>query len=106
VIQFNEPIAAAPPDKPGLKAIHLRVQVFNPATPGDYPVTVDFVNAGAPSGTSKTIVHSTPKPVPNVAAYNELNHGRGSNWQCVKAGQEPPCRSIFSSPSPMFPARS
>jgi hypothetical protein len=88
VIQFSEPIAAAPPDKPGLKAIHLRVRVLNPATPGDYPVTVDFANAGALSGTSKSIVHITPKPVPNVAAYNELNHGRGSNWQRVKAGQE------------------
>jgi hypothetical protein len=88
VIQFNEPIGVAPPDKPGLKAIHLRVRVLNPAAPGDYPVTVDFANAGALSGTSKSIVHITPQPVPNVAAYNQLNQGRGSNWQRVKAGQE------------------
>src|SRR5208337_5028680 len=29
-----------------------------------------------------------PKPVPNVAAYGELNHGRNENWQHVKTGQQ------------------
>jgi hypothetical protein len=88
IIKFNEPIAAVPPERPGLKAIHLRVRVLNPATAGDYPVAIEFADAGPLSGTTKTIVRITPKPIPNIAAYNELNHGRGSNWQHVKAGQE------------------
>lgn len=88
IIKFNEPIAAGPPEKPGLKAIHLRVRVLNPATPGDYPVVIESADAGPLSGTTKAIVQITPKPIPNVAAYNQINHGRGSNWQHVKAGQE------------------
>jgi hypothetical protein len=90
IVRFDEPIGVAAPDKPGLKAIHLRVRVLNPATSGDYPITVDFANAGALSGIAKSIAHITAKAVPNVAAYNQLNQGRGSNWQRVKAGQEAP----------------
>jgi hypothetical protein len=88
VIRCDEPIVAGPPERPGLKAIHLRLRVINPRTAGDYPVAVEFTNAGPLSETSKATVHITSHPVPNVAAYNELNHGRGSDWQHVKAGQE------------------
>lgn len=88
IIKFNEPIAAGSPEKPGLKAIHLRVRALNPATAGDYPVSIEFADAGPLSGTTKAIARITSKPIPNVAAYNELNHGRGSNWQHVKPGQE------------------
>lgn len=88
IVKFNEPIAAGPPEKPGLKAIHLRVRVLNPTTAGDHPVAIEFVDAGLLSGTTKAIAHITSKSVPNVAAYNELNRGQGSNWQHVKPGQE------------------
>jgi hypothetical protein len=66
----------------------LRVRVLNPAMPGDYPVVIESADAGQLSGTTRAIVRITPKPIPNVAAYNQLNHGRGSDWQHVKAGQE------------------
>jgi hypothetical protein len=87
VIKFSEPVTAGPPEKPGLKAIHLRVRVLNPATAGDYPIAITFTDAGALSGTTTAVAHITPTPVPNVAAYNELNQGRGSNWQHVMPGQ-------------------
>ncbi len=33
------------------------------------------------------MAHITAKPVPNIAAYNELHEGRNENWQHVKTGQ-------------------
>jgi hypothetical protein len=88
IVKFNQPIAAGPAGHPGLKDIHLRVRVLNPTAAGDYPIAIAFTDAGALSGTTAAVAHITPMPVPNVAAYNELNQGRGSNWQHVQPGQD------------------
>ena len=88
VIHFDEAIAAGPPERPGLKAIHLRTSEINPSQAGDYPISIQFIDAGALSGTTKVIAHITPKPVPNIAAYNELHEGKNASWQRVKAGTE------------------
>ena len=88
VIHYDQEIAPGPLDKPGLKAIHLRTNVLNPPVAGEYPVTVEFVNAGVLSGTSKAVAHVTATPVPNVAAYNQLHQGRNEDWQHMRAGEE------------------
>ena len=88
VINLNEAIAAGPADRPGLKAIHLRTSEINPAKAGDYPITVQFLDAGPLSGTAQVMAHITSKPVPNVAAYNQLHQGRNEDWQRVKTGTE------------------
>ena len=88
VINLNEAIAAGPAERPGLKAIHLRTSEINPAKAGDYPITVQFLDAGPLSGTTQVIAHITGKPVPNVAAYNQLHQGKDEDWQRVKAGTQ------------------
>jgi hypothetical protein len=88
IVKFNAPIAAGPVEHPGLKDIHIRARVFNPAAAGDYPITITFTDAGELSGTTTAIAHIAATPVPNIAAYNELNQGKGSNWQHVMPGQE------------------
>lgn len=88
VIHYDQEITPGPPEKPGLKAIHVRTNVLNPPVAGDYPVTVEFVNAGSLSGTSKAVAHVTAAPVPNIAAYNQLHQGRNEDWQHVRAGEE------------------
>jgi hypothetical protein len=87
VLRLTESFPAGPPERPGLKAIHLRFGPINPVQAGDYPVTIQLTDAGALSGTSQAIAHITAKPVPNVAAYNPLHNGRNENWQHVKTGQ-------------------
>ncbi len=89
VIKFNEAIAAKGPDHPGLKDIHLRARLLNPAA-GDYPIEVTFADAGALSGTTTAVASITPTPVPNIAAYNDLNGGKGSNWQHILPGEDAP----------------
>lgn len=89
VIDLHDVIDAAGPERPGLKAIHLRTSEMNPAA-GEYPIEVQFVNAGQLSGTAKAVAHITPAPVPNVAAYNQLHEGRNQNWQHVSKGAEAP----------------
>ena len=54
---------------------------------GDYPITIQFSDAGGLTGTTQAVAHITPKPVPNVAAYNQLHQGRNEDWQHVKTGQ-------------------
>ncbi len=88
VIKFDQSIAAAPSEAPGLKDIHLRVRLLNPEKAGNYPITITYTDAGALNGTTTAIAHITPNAVPNIAAYNELNHGKGSDWQHVKPSQE------------------
>lgn len=88
VIHLDDAIAAEPPERPGLKAIHLRTGLINPSKAGDYPITLQFINAGSLTGTTKAIAHITPKPVPNIAAYNQLHQGKDENWQRVKRGTE------------------
>ena len=90
VVRFTDGIVSGPAEDPGLKAIHLRTNVMNPAKTGDYPVGVQFVDAGPLSGATKATAHITAKPVPNVAAYNQLHQGKDEDWQHVKAGAETP----------------
>ena len=103
IVKFNEPISAGPPESPGLKAIHLRVRLLNPAVAGEYPITVEFADAGILTGTTTTVASITPNPIPNIAAYNELNHGKGSNWQHVRLGQETPVPIDFLVTLPNLP---
>ncbi len=102
IIKFNAPIAADPPEHPGLKDIHIRARVLNPVA-GDYPIRITFGNAGELDGTITAIAHITPAPIPNIAAYNELNAGKGSNWQHVQPGQEAPVPVDFLVTLPNVP---
>jgi len=86
VIHFEEGIEAVPPERPGLKAIHLRTSLLNPAHAGSYPIAVRFIDAGTLTGTTQAIAHITARPVPNVAAYNQLHPGKDEDWQRVKPG--------------------
>jgi len=87
ILRLTEALPAGPPERPGLKAIHLRWGPLNPAQAGDYPITIQLSDAGALSGTTQAIAHIVPKPVPNIAAYNQLHEGRNEDWQHVKTGQ-------------------
>jgi hypothetical protein len=87
VLKLSADLPAGPPERPGLKAIHLRWGPLNPTQAGDYPISIQLSDAGGLSGTTQAIAHITPKPVPNVAAYNELHQSRNEDWQHVKVGQ-------------------
>jgi hypothetical protein len=87
VITFLQPIEAGPADKPGLKAIHLRTGELNPSRAGNYPIEIQFTNAGELTGATTAIAPITTAPVPNVAAYNQLHDGRNEDWQHVKRGE-------------------
>jgi hypothetical protein len=90
VVRFDEGIAPGPADRPGLKAIHLRTNEINPSKAGDYSITIQFVDAGPLSGTTKATAHITAHPLPNVAAYNQLHQGKNEDWQRVKPGEDAP----------------
>jgi len=90
VIHLDQPIFSGAPERPGLKAIHLRTGEVNPPKGGDYSILVQFHEADALSGTTETIAHITDRPVPNVGAYNQLHGGRNEDWQHVKSGMEAP----------------
>ena len=90
LIHFDEGIEAGPPERPGLKAIHLRTGLINPTKAGDYPITIQFSDAGPLSGTTRTTAPITPRPVPNIAAYNQLHQGKNEDWQRVKVGADAP----------------
>lgn len=90
VIRFDEAIPAGEPGAPGVKAIHLRTNEINPTRAGDYPISIRFVDAGPLSGATKAVARITAKPVPNVAAYNQLHPGKDEDWQRVKAGTDAP----------------
>jgi len=90
VITVLQPIEAGPPDKPGLKAIHLRTGEVNPSREGKYPIEIQFTNAGELSGATTAIASITKAPVPNIAAYNQLHDGRNEDWQHVKRGEAAP----------------
>lgn len=87
VVTLLEPIAATPPERPGLKAIHLRTGELNPSAKGNYPIEIQFSNAGELSGTTTAIATITSAPVPVIAAYNTLHEGRNEDWQHVKRGE-------------------
>jgi hypothetical protein len=87
VITLLQSVEAAPPDRPSLKAIHLRTGEVNPAREGKYPIEIRFANAGELSGAATAIASITKSPVPNVAAYNQLHNGRNEDWQHAKRGE-------------------
>ena len=87
-IHLDAAIETNPPEQPGLKAIHLRTGLINPAKTGNYPITIQFIDAGPLTGTTKALAHISARPVPNVAAYNQLHPGKDEDWQRVKAGAE------------------
>ena len=90
-IHYNQGIVPGGVEKPGLKAIHLHTGLLNPATAGDYPITVEFSNAGSLTGTNTAVVvHITQTAVPNVASYNQLHQGLNEDWQHVQRGKETP----------------
>ncbi len=87
ILKLNKALPSGPPERPGLKAIHLRWGPRNPSRAGDYPIAVQLSDAGALTGTTQAIAHITPKPVPNIAAYNQLHDGRNEDWQHVRVEQ-------------------
>jgi hypothetical protein len=90
IIHFSAGIAAGPPDAPGLKAIHLRTNEMNPAKPGAYPITIQFLDAGQLTGTTAAVAHITATPLPSIAAYNQLHQSKDEDWQHVKPSAEAP----------------
>jgi hypothetical protein len=89
-VRIEKSIASGPPERPGLKAIHIRTGELNPALPGDYPIKVEFIDAGPVSGTTTAVAHITGSPVPNIAAYNQLHQSKDEDWQRLKPGTETP----------------
>ena len=87
VLRLKEAFPIGPPERPGLKAIHLRMGPLNSTQGGDYPITIQISDAGELSGITQAIAHITDKPVPVVAAYNQLHESRNEDWQHVKIGQ-------------------
>jgi hypothetical protein len=90
VLKLKEAFPVGPVERPGLKAIHLRWGPLNPMQEGDYPISIEISDGGELSGTMQAIAHITSKPVPVVAAYNQLHEGRNEDWQHVKTGQTAP----------------
>jgi hypothetical protein len=87
-VRIEQAISTNPPEKPGLKAIHVRTGEINPVRPGDYPINVELIDAGPISGKTTAIAHVTGNPVPNIAAYNQLHQSKDEDWQRVKTGME------------------
>jgi hypothetical protein len=90
VIHFDQAILPQPPERPGLKAVHLRANVTNPKKGGDYALRVQFQEAGTLSGTTTALAHITDRPEPNVAAFNQLHEGGNEDWQRVTVGMDAP----------------
>ena len=88
MLKLGKDLTSGPRKAPGLKAIHLRWGPLNPAQAGNYPMTIEYSDAGDLSGSTKLMVPVTPKPVPNIAGYNTLHSGRNENYQHIKAGQQ------------------
>ena len=87
VLSLTAAFPAGPPARPGLKAIHLRWGPDNPAQAGDYPIVIQISDAGELSGTTQTVAHITPRPLPVVAAYNQLHKGLNEDWQHVRPNE-------------------
>ena len=87
VLKLTAALPTGPPERPGLKAIHLRWGPLNPTQAGDYPIMIQISDAGELSGNTQAIARITSRPVPNVAAYNQLHAGRNEDWQHVQMGQ-------------------
>jgi hypothetical protein len=87
-VRIEQAISSTPPEKPGLKAIHIRTGEINPMQAGDYRIGVELIDAGPLSGKTTAIAHITGSPVPNIAAYNQLHQSKDEDWQRVKTGIE------------------
>jgi hypothetical protein len=87
-VRIDQAISIGSPEGPGLKAIHVRTGELNPILPGDYAISVQFIDAGPLSGTTMAVAHITERPLPNVAAYNQLHQAKDEDWQRVKVGSE------------------
>jgi hypothetical protein len=90
VLKLDAPIPVEPPERPGLKSIHLQWGPLNPKASGDYPIKVELSDASEFSGAVEAVARITPRPVPNIAAYNQLHQGQNENWQHIKVGQTAP----------------
>jgi hypothetical protein len=88
VLKLTKALPSGPPEAPGLKAIHLRWGPVNPKEAAEYPMIIEYVDAGDLSGSTKVMVPITAKPVPNISGHNTLHAGRNENYQHVKAGQQ------------------
>ncbi len=88
VVRFAGALGPDAPGNPGLKAIHLRSNQINPAQAGDYPIRLQFADAGPLTGETTAIAHIAASPEPNVAPYNQLHAGKDEDWQRVKAGAD------------------
>ncbi|MGO9744080.1 MAG: hypothetical protein ACLPN5_21675 [Roseiarcus sp.] len=88
VIRFAEALSPDAQGYPGLKAIHLRTNLINPAQAGDYPIRLQFADAGPLTGETTAIAHIAAVPEPNVAPYNQLHSGKDEDWLRVKAGAD------------------
>ena len=88
-IQFVEGISTSGPQAPGMKAIHLLTPEINPKA-GEYPIAIEFIDAGPISGTTHATARITPAPVPNIAFYNQLHNNENENWQHVAKGADVP----------------
>jgi hypothetical protein len=87
VLGLKAAFPAGPPSRPGLKAIHLRWGPVNPSKAGDYTIVIEVLNAGELSGTTQTVAHITTRPLPVVAAYNQLHKGLNEDWQHVRPNE-------------------
>jgi hypothetical protein len=88
-IRFESAVAPGKPGSPAIKAIHLRTPEINPAA-GQYPISVEFINAGALTGKTIAMATVTSQPVPNIAMYNQLHAGESEDWQRVNPGAQAP----------------
>jgi len=51
----------------------LRSGPLNPSEPGEYPITIEYSDAGELSGVIQAIARITPRPAAGVAAWNIRN---------------------------------
>ena len=90
MLQLAAPFPSDPPQRPGLKAVHLRMGPRNPSQAGEYPIIIQVSEAGPLSGNTQVIAHITSTPVPIIAAYNQLHEGQNEDWQELRPGSLAP----------------
>lgn len=88
-IHFVSAVTRGEPGNPAIKAIHLRTPEINPVA-GQYPISVEFIDAGSLNGKTVAMASITSQPVPNIAMYNQLHAGKSEDWQRVKSGARAP----------------
>jgi hypothetical protein len=88
-IHFESAVAPGEPGNPAIKAIHLRTPEINPAA-GQYPISIELIDAGSLTGKTVAMATITSQPVPNVAIYNQLHAGKSEDWQRVNPGTQAP----------------